>query len=102
MFWKKGPAHRHYRHHTNGVRKALELFGPKGAKAAVVHIVRDLGAVPRERDYDEVPEGVLIMPTFTDPPLGFEQHFDLFRERAEEEIGRLLGETHGSGYALSG
>ncbi len=92
MFWKKGPAHRRYRHNTHGVRLAGELFGPEGAKAAIVHIVRDIGKVPHERDYDRVPEGIEIMPTFTNPPLGFEQHFDLFKVRAEEEIERLLGE----------
>jgi hypothetical protein len=91
LFWRKGAAHRHYRHHTNGVRKAQELFGPEGAKAAVVHIVRDIGAVPRERDYDTVPEGVEIMPTWVAPPCGFEQHFDLFRVKAEEEIKRIVG-----------
>jgi hypothetical protein len=93
LFWKKGPAHRRFRHHMHGVRKAQELFGPEGAKAAIVHIVRDMGAVPRERDYDEVPEGVTIFPTFCAPPLGFDQHFDMFQEKTEEEIKRILGET---------
>lgn len=91
LFWKKGAGHRRYRHHSNGVRQAKELFGVEGAKAAVVHIVRDCGQVPRERDYDRVPEGVDIIPGFCDPPLGFEQHFDMFRAAAEAEIKRVLG-----------
>jgi len=32
-----------------------------------------------------------IFPGSCDPPLGFVQHFALFRERVEEEIKRILG-----------
>ena len=92
LFWKYGTRPQAYRHNMHGVREAQKLFGPEGAKAAIVHIVRDIGKVPHERDYDRVPEGIDIMPTFTNPPLGFEQHFDLFKVSAEEEIERLLGE----------
>lgn len=91
LFWKFGPRHRRMRHNMHGVREAQKLFGPDGAKAAVIHIVRDMGKVPHERDYDRVPEGVDIFPGFCDPPLGFEQHFDLFRAAAEAEIKRVLG-----------
>lgn len=45
LFWKLGPGHRRMRHRSSGVRMASELFGIDGAKAAVVHIVRDCGKV---------------------------------------------------------
>ena len=91
LFWRFGPRHRRFRHCTNGIRKAGEIFGPEGAKAAIVHVVRDIGAVPKERDYDVVPEGIEIMPAFVAPSCGFEQHFDLFKAQVEEEIRGLLG-----------
>ena len=52
LFVLKGPRHRRFRHHWRGVREVQEKFGPDAAKAAVVHIVRDCGRVPHERDYD--------------------------------------------------
>lgn len=94
MFWKRGAGHRRYYHHLTGVRKAQELFGPGGAKAAVVHIVRDCGRVPRDREYDE--SYSLCVETeaeaFISPPLGFEQHFDLFKEAVEKELKVIFGE----------
>jgi hypothetical protein len=60
LFKKHGPRHRRFRHCWAGVREARQLFGEGGAKAAIVHIVRDCGAVPRERDYDEEAEGNLF------------------------------------------
>lgn len=94
LFWKLGPRHRRMRHNTHGVRLAGELFGPEGAKAAIVHIVRDVGAVPNERDYNTFPEGIEVAPGFVAPTLGYEQFWDEFRAKAEEEIKRVLGAQH--------
>jgi hypothetical protein len=51
FFRKFGPHHRRFRHHWDGVREARVLFGDAGATAAIVHIVRDCGEVPKRRDY---------------------------------------------------
>ena len=93
LFWKLGPRHRRARHHASGVKLAGEMFGPGGARAAVVHIVRDIGCVPGERDYDGLLAGdplIALPPAFIEDPEG--RHFDSFRRKAEEEIERLLGE----------
>ena len=93
LFWRLGPRHRRARHHEGGVRKAAEMFGPEGARAAVAHIVRDIGFVPRERDYDMVLAGdplIALPPAFTDPMPG-EQCFDAFEKKAREEIQRVIG-----------
>lgn len=42
-----GPRHRFDRHHWAGVDKAEELFGAIGRKAAIVHILKDCGHIPR-------------------------------------------------------
>ena len=52
--------HRRFRHCWAGVREAKRLFGEAGALAAIVHIVRDCGAVPRQRDYDVQNLGIII------------------------------------------
>ena len=94
LFWRLGPRHRRARHHEGGVRKAAEMFGPEGARAAVVHIVRDIGHVPGERDYDRILIGdelVIAVPAFVEPRLGYDQWFDEFRRKAETEVGRVLG-----------
>lgn len=93
MFWKKGAAHRRYYHHLTGVRKAQELFGLDGAKAAVVHIVRDCGRVPREREYDESfsPCVEIVAEAFIYPPLGFDQNFDMFQAAVEKELKAIFG-----------
>jgi len=40
----------------------------------------------------DVPEGRIgIAPGFVEPKLGYEQFFNEFREKAEEEIKRVLG-----------
>jgi hypothetical protein len=51
MFAEYGPMHRRQRHHWNGVHTVLLLWGHEAAKAAIIHIVRDCGHVPNERDY---------------------------------------------------
>jgi hypothetical protein len=60
LFSLFGPQHRRYRHHWRGVREAEALFGKEGARAAIVHIVRDCGGVPTDRSYDEMKPGIVI------------------------------------------
>src|SRR5260370_42609754 len=52
FFSKYGPSHRRFRHHREGVQEARQLFGEAGAKAAIVHILRDCRNIPRKKDYD--------------------------------------------------
>jgi hypothetical protein len=47
-----GPTHRRLRHHWEGVRQAERLFGNEGARAAIVHILRDCRNVPSIEDYN--------------------------------------------------
>jgi hypothetical protein len=82
--------HRRHRHHKRGVREALALFGKEGAKAAVVHIVRDCGAVPAERYYDQVNLGIIIAPEFLIYDGADEKAFDKFQRAVEEEWEKLL------------
>lgn len=53
LFSKFGGLHRPWRHHRRGVDEAEKLFGPLGRKAALIHILRDCGHVPKPRDYVE-------------------------------------------------
>jgi len=46
-----GAKHRRFRHHWDGVKEAGQLFGEEGAKAAIVHILRDCRNVPKAADY---------------------------------------------------
>lgn len=64
LFKRHGPKHRRFRHCWHGVREALKLFGKEGAKAAVIHIVRDCGGVPSQRTYDETALGIVLAPDF--------------------------------------
>lgn len=64
LFRKYAANHRRHRHCWKGVREASHLFGPEGAKAAIVHIVRDCGAVPMQRDYDVHNLGIIIAPEY--------------------------------------
>jgi hypothetical protein len=64
LFKQFGPRHRRHRHCWRGVRDALKLFGLEGAKAAIVHIVRDCGEVPNQRTYDETALGIVLAPEF--------------------------------------
>jgi hypothetical protein len=51
MFRQHGPFHRRYLHNAHTVRMLLEKQGKDAARAAIAHIVRDCGHVPRMRDY---------------------------------------------------
>ena len=64
LFRQYGPAHRKHRHCWYGVGEAKRLFGAEGAKAAIVHIVRDCGGVPDRRTYDETALGIVLAPDF--------------------------------------
>jgi hypothetical protein len=48
----QGPTHRAARHHVEGINQARRLFGEQGAKAAIVHILRDCRNIPRQGDYN--------------------------------------------------
>lgn len=53
FFAEFGPYHRFKRHHREGVQQAESLFGERGRRAAVVHILRDCRNIPRRRDYED-------------------------------------------------
>jgi hypothetical protein len=52
LFATLGPAHRKVRHHKEGIEEAKSIFGEKGARAAVVHILRDCRHIPVRADYE--------------------------------------------------
>jgi hypothetical protein len=52
-FRQFGPLHRFARHHWRGVDEAGKLFGDIGRKAAIVHILKDCGHIPTDRDWKE-------------------------------------------------
>jgi len=64
FFRTLGPRHRSHRHRWAGVREAEKLFGREGAKAAIVHIVRDCGDVPEDEVYEETALGIVLAPEF--------------------------------------
>jgi len=88
LFRTKGPKHRRVRHHWNGVWEAYRLFGDIGAKAAIVHIVRDCGAIPKERDYDQTTLGIIIAPEFLMYDGANETAQEKFRAAVEKEWGK--------------
>ena len=53
LFRHVGPVHRAWRHHRRGVDDAERKFGPVGRQAALIHILRDCGHIPKPRDYAE-------------------------------------------------
>lgn len=89
LFKKYGPRHRRHRHCWKGVREAKHLFGLKGARAAVIHIVRDCGAVPSQRDYDATNLGIVIIPeTYLHDSLT-EKAWDKFKDAVAREWDRM-------------
>jgi hypothetical protein len=48
-----GPMHRFARHHWRGVDEAGRLYGDLGRKAAIIHILKDCGHIPTDRDWKE-------------------------------------------------
>jgi hypothetical protein len=52
-----GMSHRRARHHKKGVEEVRAMWGDEAAKAAEIHILRDLwfwGEVPDQDEYDDV------------------------------------------------
>jgi len=92
LFKQYGPHHRRHRHCWHGVRLALQLFGIEGAKAAVIHIVRDCGEVPSQRTYDETAlggGGIVIAPeyTYSDGEAAQKSFADLVNKEFERAAG---------------
>lgn len=51
FFKELGPLHRFKRHHREGIQEAEALFGERGRRAAIIHILRDCRNIPSEKDY---------------------------------------------------
>lgn len=86
-FATMGSDHRRRLHHTEGVREAVELFGIEGAKAAVIHVVRDCGRVPQEHEYHT---GFSPCVEMISAGSG-EQGIAVLTKKVEEEIKRIFG-----------
>ena len=52
-FSEFGPFHRFKRHHREGVLEAQAIFGERGRRAAIVHVLRDCRNIPRSKDYED-------------------------------------------------
>lgn len=92
LFRQYGPEHRRHRHCWTGVREAEEKFGLEGAKAAIVHIVRDCGRVPLQREYNKAlwgGNGIFLAPEFLMYDGANEKAFDKFKRIVEEELKLL-------------
>jgi hypothetical protein len=50
LFKVLGPKHRNARHHAGGVEQVRQMWGDRAARAAKIHIIRDCGVVPSEKD----------------------------------------------------
>lgn len=85
LFKLYGPKHRRHRHCWKGVREARQLFGDLGAKAAIVHIVRDCGAVPAQRTYDEQNLGIVLAPEYLIYDGLNETALEKFKKAVEED-----------------
>ena len=92
LFKQYGPRHRRHRHCWHGVREALKLFGIEGAKAAIIHIVRDCGEVPSQRTYDETAlggSGIILAPSFM--VSSDEKAFESFTQIVNQEFVKAAG-----------
>ena len=85
LFKQYGGKHRRHRHCWKGVREARQLFGDLGAKAAIVHIVRDCGAVPAQRTYDEQSLGIVLAPEYLIYDGLNETALEKFKKAVEED-----------------
>ena len=52
LFAEYGPAHRRYRHHTEGIEEVRKMWGDEAALAAKVHIIVDCWGIPSKADYE--------------------------------------------------
>jgi len=86
LFRQFGPNHRRHRHCWHGVREAFEKFGKEGAKAAIIHIVRDCGGIPSQRTYDETNLGILIAPEFMVASELDEKAFQSLKQIVDQEF----------------
>ncbi len=92
-FSKRGSDHRRILHHTRGVEEVDGMWGREAAKAAIVHIVRDCGQVPRERDYYRTYSPCIeIAPAYMAEGKLVGLSWDAFRAGAASEIKRIFGE----------
>ena len=80
------PRHRRHRHCWKGVREAKHLFGAEGAKAAIIHIVRDCGAVPDQRMYDETEMGIVLAPEYLTYDSANQKAWEKFQKAVEAEF----------------
>lgn len=86
LYAKYKANHRRHRHCWRGVREARAKFGERGWKAAIVHIVRDCGAVPDQRDYDQVNDmGIIIAPEYLMYDGANESAFQKFKSAVEAD-----------------
>ena len=88
-FQSDGPSHRRLLHHADGVRRAAGMFNREGVRAAIAHVVRDCGEVPRKEEYDIPAEGIEIAPAFMSPD-SEDREWEGFERKVREEWGRLL------------
>ena len=42
--------HRDARHHSGGIQQIIEKWGKKAGKAAEIHILKDCGKIPTEKE----------------------------------------------------
>jgi hypothetical protein len=86
LFRQYGPKHRRHRHCWRGVREAKKLWGELGAKAAIIHIVRDCGGVPDQRTYDETQLGIVLAPEYLIYDGANETAFEKFKAVVDAEF----------------
>jgi hypothetical protein len=89
LFRQHGPRHRKFRHCWHGVCEARKIFGAEGAKAAIIHIVRDCGAVPDQRVYDETQLGIVLAPEHATGSAD-NAAFEKFRIAVEEDFKKAV------------
>lgn len=92
LFKKYGPEHRRHRHCWRGVQEVKRLWGVEGAKAAIVHIVRDCGEVPDQRSYDQTNLGIIIAPAYLiyDASNETEEVFASFKTAVEKDFKKAV------------
>jgi hypothetical protein len=90
MHSELGFMHRRARHHWGGVAQAEKLFGVLGRKAALIHILKDCGRIPKARDYEGSTERIirLKIDEAPNPHIGLDGHWD--QEKFLQEARKLL------------
>jgi len=81
LFATYGPRHRRFRHHVEGIIEAQMKFGGDAWRAALIHILRDCGKVPKETDYIV---GVEIAPEYLE--------YDSLNETARDKFDKAVAE----------